>query len=74
MWPYGIRPGDQVGWQCCTGHDNYERRYLIRKLWRGAKGKLGNGLSAKNRDRARKKHAKQETRLEIIKHLEDMYD
>jgi len=62
MKAYGMRRSDVVKWKCCPGHDNRERKYLLRTLWHGQGGKLNNGTNAKNRDRARKKHARQEAR------------
>jgi hypothetical protein len=81
MKPYGIRRSDNVRWKCCPGHDNRERKYLIRKLWNGEPGRPDSNTNAKNRDRARKKHARQGGKQEIrtqeinfMEYFEDLLD
>lgn len=71
MKAYGVRRSDTVRFKCCMGHDNGERKYLLRSLWNGSPGKLKNNTNAKNRDRARKKHARQDARRDILRQMKD---
>jgi hypothetical protein len=73
MKPYGIRRSDVVACACCPGHDRRERKYAS-KLSLFSSRVHRSLLSNRNRDRGRKKHARQESKREIIMILMEEYD